>query len=155
MSFTSLNSATPKIKQTITREYNNGKSMRKIEKDYNISRSIIWNVLGKRGLLNAVPRKLTLEKTLELIAKYKNGSRLKELMWDYNLTMNAIYGILLKSNTPIKTSEERYKAVLKDYQSGMLKEQVIEKHRICLRTLRNILNRANCPWKELELNQLK
>ena len=35
MSFTSLNSATPKIKQTITREYNNGKSMRKIEKDYN------------------------------------------------------------------------------------------------------------------------
>jgi len=151
MSFAVIHNTPKQLKQTIRNEYDAGKSMNLLTKKYKVSRFAIWKLLNEDNKrLEVCPEKLTSEQVQTLVEEYKNGVRIKDLMYNYNLGMTALYSILIRSNTPARTSKEKHQAIVNDYKNGLPKEQIIEKHKITLRTLRNVLDRANYPWRVIK-----
>lgn len=100
---------------------------------------------GQNGILNPF-KKIAKDKHNEIIDLYKAGLSLRSIADNYNVDKHTIkhildyYNIPLRNTRQYKYSSEERSEILKDYNNGMSRKEIINKWKISRSYLSQLIN---------------
>lgn len=150
---------TDEEEKEICKEYQEGKTAKKLSNEYNVHEMTVGKILKRNGI-KARRRKFTDEEEKEICKEYQKGKTARELGKKYSISETTVRRLLKKHGVKLrlsinsnikrrKVSDEYEKMICEEYINGLSTTKLSNKYNFHPSTIILVLKRNNVPIRKL------